>query len=100
MKLGEALDNPEKLSSSDAEKLFKLGLLKADRTHTDLTVKLLAGDKAAFDEVIEILFLRPSDRGPDWVNPPVWTKPQRVFGPDQNSGDMAAFSIMYEEQKN
>ena len=93
MKLREAFNNPEKLSDSHAEKLFKLGLLNSDRTHTALTVKLLAGDKEAFEEVIEILFPRPSDRGPDWVNPPVWTKRQRVFGPDQSSGDMAAFSI-------
>jgi hypothetical protein len=93
MKLREALNNPEKLSNSEVEKLFKLGLLKADRTHTALKVKLLSGDKDALEEVAEIIFPRPSDRGPDWVNPPVWTKRQRVFGPDQSSGDMAAFSI-------
>jgi len=93
MKLGEAFDNPEKLSNSHAEKLFKLGLLNSDRTHTALTVKLLAGDKEALEEVAEILFPKPSDIGPDWVNPPVWTKHQRVFGPEPDCGDMAAFSI-------
>ena len=93
MKLGEALVNPEKLSNNHAEKLCKLGLLNSDRTHTALTVKLLAGDKEAFEKVIEILFPKPSDRGPDWVNPPVWPKHQKVFGPEPNCGDMAAFSI-------
>jgi hypothetical protein len=92
MKLREALNNPEKLSDSEAEKLFNLDLLTADRTHTALTVKLLSGDKDALKELVEILFPRPSDRDPDWVNPPVWTKHQRVFGPDQSSGDLAAFS--------
>jgi len=93
MKLRDALYNPEKLSSIDAEKFVKLGLLNADRMHTDLTVRLLAGDRNALRKVLGILFPRPNYRGPDWVNPPFWIKPKRVFRPARNSGDLVAFSI-------
>lgn len=93
MKLKDALSAPKNLSDIEVENLFKFGLLNPDRTLTKLSIRLLAGDKEAFNEVVDILFPRPTDKGPKWVNPPVWSKSQRVFGPDQSSGDIAAFSI-------
>lgn len=93
MKLKDALNNPENLSDIEVGNLFRFGLLNPDRTLTELSIRLLAGDKEASKEVVDILFPRPTDKGPEWVNPPVWSRQQRVFGPDRNSGEMAAFSI-------